>query len=67
MNELHDAEDIADVGAPPARHRTVVHHPEDATGSVVGWSRHHLFDQTVKRRDTLYRLAPAEHLGVVDI
>jgi hypothetical protein len=48
-------------------HRTVVHNPEDATGIVVGWSRHHLFDQTVKRRDTIYGLAPAEHSGVVDI
>jgi hypothetical protein len=54
-------------GSFPAVHRAVVHNPEDATGIVVGWSRHHLFDQTVERRDTIYRLAPAEHSGVVDI
>jgi hypothetical protein len=40
-------------GPLPAMHRTVVHNPEDATGIVVGWSRHHLFEQTVKRRDAI--------------
>jgi hypothetical protein len=50
-----------------AMHRTVVHNPEDAPGIVVWWTRHHLFDQTVKWRDTIYRLAPAKHSGIVDI
>jgi hypothetical protein len=51
----------------PAMHGTVVHDPEDTTSIVVGWSSHHLLDQTVKRRDTVYRFAPAEHSGVVGI
>jgi hypothetical protein len=37
----------------PAMHGTVVHDPEDTTSIAVGWSSHHLLDQTVKRRDTI--------------
>jgi len=72
MNELHDGTSrislTQSLNSPlPAMYRTVVYNPEDATGIVVGWSRHHLFDQTVKRRDAIDRLAPAKHSGVVDI
>jgi hypothetical protein len=48
-------------------HRTVIQDPKDTTGLVVGWSRHHLFDQAIKGRDAIDGLAPAEDSGVVDI
>ena len=72
MNELHDGTSRISLtqsldSSLPAMYGTVVYNPEDATGIVVGWSRHHLFDQTVKRRDAIDRLAPAKHSGVVDI
>src|SRR5258708_24746525 len=48
-------------------HRTVIHYPKDTTSIIVGWSRHHLFDQAIKGHNPVDGLAPAEDSGVVDV
>ena len=47
--------------------RAVVHDPEDATGVVIRWPRHHLFDEPVKRGDAIPGFTAAKDAGMVDI
>jgi len=47
--------------------RTVIDNPKDTTGIVIGWPRHDLFDQPIKRRNSVLGFAPAENSGVVDV
>src|ERR1700687_21185 len=51
----------------PAMYRTVIHYPKHTTGVVIGWPRHHLFDQTIKRHDAILGLTPTENSSIVDI
>ncbi len=59
LQSLHRG--LAPVGAP------VVHHPEHPAGRVVGLGGHDLVDQAIERLDPGVLLAPAEHLGAVDV
>src|ERR1700746_3907963 len=46
---------------------TVVDDPEYTTCVVVRGARHHLLNQTVKRRDSIFDLATTKDSGVVHI
>jgi hypothetical protein len=53
-------------GFPPVN-RTIVHNQEHSPGVIVRWSRHHLLDQTIERRDAVAGLATTEDSSMMDI
>ena len=51
----------------PTVNRTIIHDQEHTPGVIVGWSRHHLLDQTIKRCDAVAGLTTTEDSSVMDI
>lgn len=47
--------------------RAIVHDPKDLPSIVVGRSRHHLLDESVKRFNAIARFTAAKDSGAVDI
>jgi hypothetical protein len=54
-------------GSDATMRRAVVDDAEDATGVVLRWPRHHLFDEPVKRGDAILGFTAAKDTRMVDV